>query len=111
MLRWRAAFVETGCQVQWELPSGPIVKRSATATQQLNSIREEGLPVSHKILVVMPPNRRSELLRQLDGKDIQISLASNVTDAMRKLCSETVYDLVVADSQLVDGSWRDLLQS
>ena len=66
--------------------------------------------MNQKILVVMPPNRRSELLRSFDGKCLQIFLASNVEEAARRLNGNVFYDLLLTDSELADGSWQDVLQ-
>ena len=66
--------------------------------------------MNQKVLVVMPPNRRSELLRHLDGKNLQIFLAATMTEAVTKLTGETFFDLLLVDADLVDGSWHDLLR-
>ena len=63
-----------------------------------------------KILVVLSPHRRAELLRVLEGNNLQINLASDFREAQQKLQGKTSYDLLVADEQLPDGSWRDLLE-
>jgi DNA-binding NtrC family response regulator len=62
-----------------------------------------------KLLVALPPHRRSELLRLLDGKDLQIYLASDFREAQQRL-SKGSYDLLLVDEHFCDGSWRDLLQ-
>jgi len=63
-----------------------------------------------KILVVLSPPRRSELLELLEGKNLQINLASDFREAVQKLSGRTSYDLLVADEHLLDGSWRELAQ-
>lgn len=63
-----------------------------------------------KILVVLSPHRRSELLRLLEGKNLQIYFASDFREAQQKLQGQSGYDLLLSDEQLPDGSWRDLLQ-
>ncbi len=63
-----------------------------------------------KVLLVIPPYRRSELLRLLEGKDLQLFLASDLRDAQQKLNGPVSYDLLLADAELPDGSWRDLLE-
>jgi DNA-binding NtrC family response regulator len=63
-----------------------------------------------KVLLVLPPHRRSELLRLLEGKDLQLFLASDFKEARQKLKGSTAYDVVLADAELTDGSWRDILQ-
>ena len=63
-----------------------------------------------KILLVLPPQRRSRLLKVLEGKELQIFLASDFHEARQKISGPTSYDLLLADAELPDGSWRDLLQ-
>jgi len=65
---------------------------------------------ANKILLVSPPQHRAGLLSSLEGKDFQIHLASNFREAMQRLGGEHSYDVLVADAELPDGSWRDLLQ-
>src|SRR5947207_2825113 len=63
-----------------------------------------------KILVALQPYRRFELLKQLDGRNMQIFLASDIQEARQKLKGSASYDLILADAQLPDGTWQDLLQ-
>ena len=63
-----------------------------------------------KILLVLPPHRRCELLKVLEGTELQIFLASDFREAQQKLSEPTSYDLLLADAELPDGSWRDLVQ-
>ena len=65
--------------------------------------------MNERLLLVQPPHRRPELLRLLDGKSLHISLASDLREARIKLAEET-FDLLLADAELPDGTWRDLLQ-
>jgi DNA-binding NtrC family response regulator len=65
--------------------------------------------MNERLLLVQPPHRRRELLGLLDGKSLQISTASDFREAQKKLNEET-FDLLLADAELPDGSWRDLLQ-
>ena len=65
--------------------------------------------MNERLLLVQPPHRRSELLKLLDGKSLQISTASNFLEARKKMAEET-FDLLLADARLPDGTWRDLLQ-
>ena len=60
--------------------------------------------MNERLLLVQPPHRRPELLRLLDGKSLQISMASDFREAQKKL-TEEAFDLL-----LPDGTWRDLLQ-
>ena len=63
-----------------------------------------------KILLLLSPERRSKLMTLLEGKDMQIFLASDFRDAQQKLSGRISYDLLVADVELPDGTWQDLLQ-
>lgn len=63
-----------------------------------------------KILLVIPPQRRSRLLTLLEEKNLQLFVASNVQEAQQKLSGTISYDLLLADAELPDGSWQDLLQ-
>ena len=63
-----------------------------------------------KILLALSPSRRSGLLKMLESKNFQIFLASNFQEAKQKLTGSISYDLLLADSELPDGSWHDLLQ-
>ena len=62
-----------------------------------------------KILVAVPSDRRSALLKSLDGTQLQIILAEDSREALQKLSGETSYDLLLSDAEFPDGSWRDLL--
>ena len=62
------------------------------------------------ILLVVPPHRRSGLLALLEEKGLQIFPASDCQEALQKLRGPTSYDLILADAELPNGSWRDLLQ-
>ena len=63
-----------------------------------------------KILLVVPAHRRSGLLKILDDKDVQVYPAGDFREAHRRLTGPDSFDLVLADAELPDGSWRDLLQ-
>jgi len=63
-----------------------------------------------KILVVAQPHRRTALLKTLEGRNLQIYLASSFQEARDKLDSSAAsYDVLIADVELPDGSWQDLL--
>jgi DNA-binding NtrC family response regulator len=63
-----------------------------------------------KILLVAPAHRRSSLLKILDEKDVQIYPAADCQEARRRLSGPESFDLVLAEADLADGSWRDILQ-
>jgi DNA-binding NtrC family response regulator len=50
------------------------------------------------------------LLRLLEGKNLQIYIASDFREAQEKLRAHSQYDVLLSDDQLPDGSWRDMLQ-
>jgi DNA-binding NtrC family response regulator len=58
----------------------------------------------------MPPDRRERLIRFLAQSDVQIISADGVEEAKRKLSDANTCDLAFVDSDLPDGSWRDLIQ-
>lgn len=66
--------------------------------------------MNERLLLVQPPHRRRELLELLEGKSLQISTASDFREAREKLTEEAAFDLLLADAELPDGTWRDLLQ-
>ena len=63
-----------------------------------------------RILLVMPPERRARMQRLLSEDDIDLNFAEGIADAQGKLSGPARYDLAFVDSELPDGSWRDLLQ-
>jgi len=65
--------------------------------------------MNDRLLLIQPPHRRHELLELLQGKDLQISTASDFLEARRKLRDET-FDILLADAELHDGTWRDILR-
>jgi DNA-binding NtrC family response regulator len=62
-----------------------------------------------KLLLVLTPTRRSQLLPLLEGLDLEIEWAVGFQDAVRKLSGANCYDLLLVDAELPDGSWRNLL--
>ena len=62
-----------------------------------------------KVLLVSPPQRRSRLLEILGGALARMECASGYIDAREKLGAAS-YDLLLVDTELPDGSWRELLQ-
>jgi DNA-binding NtrC family response regulator len=66
--------------------------------------------MNHRILLVMPLERRERLMRFLAQNDVEIISADGVEEAQRKLAGANACDLAFVDSDLPDGSWRDLIQ-
>jgi DNA-binding NtrC family response regulator len=65
--------------------------------------------MSPKLLLVLSPERRSRLLPLLEGRDWEIECAAGFQDGVRRLSERTAYDLILADAELPDGSWRNLM--
>ena len=63
-----------------------------------------------KILLVLPPCRRSALLDLLEDENLEVVAASSFEEAKKRLGGTASYDLLIVDAELPDGSWRDLLQ-
>jgi len=66
--------------------------------------------MNHRILLVMPQERRARMLPFLSESGIDIFTAEGVEEAQRKLAGPNRFDLVFVETELPDGSWRDLLQ-
>jgi DNA-binding NtrC family response regulator len=66
--------------------------------------------MSQRILLVMPPERRERMTSFLAGSKVEVVPADGIGEAHRKLSGLTPFDLAFVDSELCDGSWRDLLQ-
>ena len=66
--------------------------------------------MSKKILLVMPQERRDRMVRFLSESGIDVFAAEGVGEAQEKLAGPLKYDLAFVDSELPDGSWRDVLQ-
>ena len=62
-----------------------------------------------KLLVVLTPQRRSQLLPLLEGQGLETEWAAGFQDAVRKLSGDSSYDLLLVDAELPDGGWRNLL--
>ena len=63
----------------------------------------------YKVLLVLSPARRSRLLPFLEGEDLEIDWVVGFQDAVQKLDGANLYDLLLVDAELADGSWRNLL--
>lgn len=66
--------------------------------------------MSSKILLVMPQGRRDRMLKLLSESGREVLTAEGVKEAQAKLAGAVKYDLAFVDSELPDGSWRDVLQ-
>ena len=66
--------------------------------------------MSKKMLLVMPQGRRERMLSFLSESGMDVSAAEDVKEAQKKLAGAVKYDLAIVDSELPDGSWRDVLQ-
>ena len=66
--------------------------------------------MTQRILLVMSPERRERMTHLLADGDVEMIPADGVLEAQRKLSGPAVFDLAFVDSELRDGSWRDLLQ-
>ena len=66
--------------------------------------------MNSKVLLVMPKARRDRILGFLSDTSIELSAAEGVAEAQEKLAGPVKYDLTFVDSELPDGSWRDVLQ-
>ena len=62
-----------------------------------------------KLLLVLTPPKRARLMPLLGGPGFQIECATGFQDAVRKLSDGQHYDLILADAELPDGSWRNLM--
>lgn len=65
--------------------------------------------MSPKLLLVLSPERRSRFLPLLEGQDCEIECVAGFQDGVRRLSESASYDLILADAELPDGSWRNLL--
>ncbi|HWP85287.1 MAG TPA: response regulator [Terriglobia bacterium] len=66
--------------------------------------------MASRVLLVMPPERRERLLRVLSDGGLEIATAENITEAQMRMSASGKFDLAFVDSDLPDGSWRDMLQ-
>jgi DNA-binding NtrC family response regulator len=66
--------------------------------------------MSSKILLVMPQGRRDRLLRFLPEAGIDVVAVDSAKEARKLLAEQGKYDLAFVDSELPDGSWRDVLE-
>ena len=66
--------------------------------------------MANTILLVMPQGRRERMQRFLSESEMDVFSAENVKEAQEKLAGAVKYDLAFVDSELADGSWRDVLQ-
>jgi DNA-binding NtrC family response regulator len=66
--------------------------------------------MSSMILLVMPQVRRERILRILSDSGNDVYAAQSVKEAQEALAGPVKYHLAFVDSELPDGSWRDVLQ-
>ena len=66
--------------------------------------------MNHRILLVMPQERLDRVMRFLAASDVEIATARGIEEAEAKLGGAYSFDLAFVDSDLPDGSWRDLLR-
>lgn len=62
-------------------------------------------------LLVMPPERRTPLLRSLKSLDVEILAVSTCGEARRLLQTSPPVKVVVTRVSLPDGNWCDVLRS
>ena len=63
-----------------------------------------------KLLLVLTPHRQFELWKLLKEKNHRVFAVMGLRDARRELTGPISYDLLIADAELPDGSWREILQ-
>ncbi len=62
-----------------------------------------------RVLLVLLPQRQSRLMPLLAGPGFEIECASGFQDGVRRLRESVFYDLILADAEPPDGSWRNLM--
>lgn len=62
------------------------------------------------ILLVSPPHRRMALQQLLMDLGLQVFAASDLREAQQKLNACPCFNLVLADTELPDGPWQNLLR-
>jgi len=65
--------------------------------------------MNQTILLVMPSQRRRKLENFLSDNGLDVLTAGDAKEALKMLAGRHHYDLVFAESELADGSWRDLV--
>ncbi|MBI4460900.1 MAG: response regulator [Acidobacteria bacterium] len=61
------------------------------------------------MLLLVSSRELPGLLRILSGTNGNILLAGSVREALQRLCAPANFNLIIADAELPDGSWEDLL--
>jgi len=65
--------------------------------------------MTHRILLVLSPQRQQSLMPLLEGRDFETECAAGFQDGVRRLSCVESFDLILADADLPDGSWRNLM--
>ena len=65
--------------------------------------------MSPRILLVLSPERLKSLMPLLEGQGFGIESAAGFQDGVRRLSGSEAFDLILADADLPDGSWRNLM--
>jgi DNA-binding NtrC family response regulator len=73
-------------------------------------MKRRNQPMGKNILLVMPQERWHRMMRFLSDSGMEVFAAESVREAQEKLPGPVKYDLAFVDSELPDGSWRDVLQ-
>ena len=63
-----------------------------------------------RILLVMPRERQGGFLGFLTRSGLELSTVHTISEAAKQLAAEPHYDLLLADAELPDGNWRDVLR-
>ena len=66
--------------------------------------------MNSRILLVSPADRGRKLLGILSSEGLDVQTADCVKEAEKQMSGAGVFDVVFADVELPDGSWRDILQ-
>src|SRR5690349_7309527 len=67
------------------------------------------MPPKIKAMLVMAPERRLRLLDALESYDIEVLAVCNCNEAHRMLQTHPLVQVVVTDTTLPDGDWRQVL--
>lgn len=65
--------------------------------------------MNHKMLLVMPPQRRDKLVNFLSNNGFEVLCVDGAAEASRLLAEPLYFQIVFVDAELPDGSWRGLL--
>lgn len=65
--------------------------------------------MSPRILLVLSPQRQQSLMPLLEGQGFELECAAGFQDGVRRISGLDSIDLILADAELPDGSWRNLM--